>query len=380
MVGTNGFSARFGGDEFAVLTARDYAQHLAQDLVAACERPFSALGRPVNVRMSIGIAHRDPDITTEAELMRRADVALYAAKACGRGCTREFDPEVDQTSLANSQLAADLQAALGSDALDIHYQPVVAGDGSICGLEAQPRWQHASLGPIAPAVFMPIAERSHIIHELGNWAIDRVFADAADWPHLLTSISLSPAQFRLAGFVEEIRTKAAESGIDPTRIEFEINESMLIEDIEAAAEQIGRLKEAGFRVALDDFGVSYSSFNYLRWIPFDNLKIDRSFVDNLTRSAGAAAVVQSIVNLGHALGLSVTAEGVEQADQKALLTALGCSQVQGCLLYGPMSKAEVLGLGIGSRTAQGRVVTGDRVDKAGIASMSADPSRPAFRR
>jgi EAL domain-containing protein (putative c-di-GMP-specific phosphodiesterase class I) len=174
--------------------------------------------------------------------------------------------------------------------------------------------------------------------------LERAFLDALSWPRLVTTVPVSPAQFRISGFVAETVALARRIGVAPGAIELSIKESLLLEDIEAAADQISRLKEAGFRVALDDFGVSYSSFAYLRRIPFDRLTIDRSFIDNLTHSAGAAAVVQSIVQLGHALGLTVSAEGVEEPDQKALLSALGCSHVQGRLFYGPMAKAEILAL------------------------------------
>jgi diguanylate cyclase (GGDEF)-like protein len=346
VLGERGFAARLGGDEFAVAVASSAAPDIALAILDACARPFSCAGHAIDVRMSAGVA-QDRDESGEAidavEWMRRADVALYAAKGAGRGRICEFDPDLDRAALTGNLMATELRRAIDMDELSLLYQPIMGSAGRLEGVEALLRWTSEALGIVSPAVFVAVAERSHLIRDLGWWVVRRAFRDAKAWPQLVTSINLSPAQLRYPAFASEVVELAASEGVACASIEFEVTENMLIEDLEQASQQIALLKEAGFRIALDDFGTGYSSLNYLTRIPFDKLKIDRSFVQNLTRSSEAAALLQSIVGLARALGLSITAEGVEEEDQEAFLVALGCNHIQGYLYSGPVTRDEILG-------------------------------------
>ena len=355
VIGSDAFAARLGGDEFAVIVPSSRAHAVAEGLLKACEPPFTCVGQAIDIRMSAGIAEdRDPLPAGRAasgpvgaiEWMRRADVALYAAKTAGRGRVCAFDPEYDREALRNGQVATELRRAIDNDELSLVYQPIIAArGGGIEGVEALLRWTSERLGTVSPAVFVPIAERNHLIRDLGWWVVRRALRDARAWPHLVTSINLSPGQLRGHSFAGDVVALARAEGIACPSIEFEVTENMLIEDLDQASRHIATLKEAGFRIALDDFGTGYSSLSYLTRLPFDKLKIDRSFVQNLSRSPEAAALLQSIVGLARALGLSITAEGVEEAGQEAFLTAVGCNQVQGFLYSGPLSRDEILALG-----------------------------------
>jgi diguanylate cyclase (GGDEF)-like protein len=347
VLGESGFAARLGGDEFAVKAPASLALDVARTILEACARPFSCAGHAIDVRISAGVAH-DCDEGGQAidavEWMRRADVALYEAKRAGRGRVCEFDPDLDRAALKGNLMATELRRAIDTDELSLLYQPIMGSEGRLEGVEALLRWTSDTLGTVSPAVFVAVAERTHLIRDLGWWVVRRAFRDAKAWPQLVTSVNLSPAQLRYPAFASDVVDLAASEGVDCCSIEFEVTENMLIEDLDQASQQIARLKEAGFRIALDDFGTGYSSLNYLTRIPFDKLKIDRSFVQNLTRSSEAAALLQSIVGLARALGLSITAEGVEEADQEAFLVALGCNHVQGYLYSGPVTKDEIVGL------------------------------------
>jgi diguanylate cyclase (GGDEF)-like protein len=344
--GAEGFAARLGGDEFMVISSdHKRTAALVDRLVGAFGPSFQVFGQEIGMGVSIGIAHSDagrPDFT---ETIRRADIALYAAKAQGRGAAAEFNPALDREFLAMRQLENELAAAVVRDELMLHYQPMVhASGGPIHGVEALLRWTHPTRGAIPPSEVIAVAERTGIIRPLGDWVIDRAFADARLWPSLVTSINLSPAQLRDPAFAERLIAMAAETRTNPAMVEIEITETFLIEDIDLAASQMRRLKNAGFQIALDDFGSGYASLGYLSRIPFDRLKIDRSFVQNLGSGAGAEGIVRSIVGLAKAMGLSTTAEGVEDPLQHRLLVAAGCDLMQGFLFHRPLPRDQILAL------------------------------------
>jgi len=340
--GEDGFAARLGGDEFAVIcTDAAKARRLAARLIDVCSQPYVLATHRVKVGVSIGIAHSDRLF----EAMRCADIALYAAKSAGRGVWREFAPSMERDIVGDQSIAADLAEALAGEQLSLHYQPVVSSDGSrIEGVEALLRWKHPARGMVPPLVFIPVAERSTLIHELGDWVIRRAFADSRNWPDIVTAVNLSPAQLQTPGFVERIAALAAEIGVDPKMIELEITETTLISNIEEAADQMRSLMKLGFRIALDDFGSGYAGLAYLTQIPFTKVKIDRSLVSGLQSRPEADEVVRAIVGLGKALGLSITAEGVENADQLRVLAAAGCTYMQGFLFHRPLTIDELLAL------------------------------------
>jgi diguanylate cyclase (GGDEF)-like protein len=348
--GEDGFAARLGGDEFAVIcTDRSLVHQLADRLIQTCSQPYVLNGHRVRVGVSIGIAHSEGQLI---EAMRRADIALYAAKSAGRGVWREFDPSMERDIIGDQRIASDLVEAIAENKLALHYQPVVCADGSrICSVEALLRWEHPTRGMIPPLVFIGVAEKTGLMHELGEWVIRRAFKDSRRWPDLVTAINLSPTQLQAPGLVDWIGALASDMGVEPPRIEFEITETTLIADVEGAAEQLRRLMAMGFGVALDDFGSGYASLAYLTRIPFSKLKIDRSLVSDLQLRSGADQVVRAIVGLGQALGLPITAEGVEYAEQHHVLAAAGCSFMQGFLFHRPLPVEELMQLR--SRVAAG---------------------------
>ena len=342
--GDEGFAARLGGDEFAVICTDHVRAHgLAERLIDVCSQPYVLENHRVKVGVSIGIAHSSRGQLVEA--MRKADIALYAAKSAGGGVWREFDLSMERDILGDQALANDLVDALAANQLSLHYQPVVGADGKrIEGVEALLRWKHPTRGMVPPLVFIPVAERTNLIHELGEWVIRQAFSDSLNWPDIMTAINLSPAQLRAPGFVDRMGDLAADLGVDPKMIELEITETTLIRNVDEAAEQMRRLMAIGFRIALDDFGTGYASLAYLTQIPFTKLKIDRSLVDDLQSKQGAEQVVRAIVGLGKSLGLSITAEGVEHPEQLSVLAAAGCAYMQGFLFHRPLTRDELLRL------------------------------------
>ena len=308
----------------------------------------------MHTSVSIGIGHCDVGRPNLVEAMRRADIALYAAKAAGRGISCEFDRSMERDILSTQRLAHDLAQAIANDDLTLHYQPIVeAGGTPVCGVEALLRWRHPTQGMIPPLVFIAVAEKTDLIRDLGDWVIRRAFTDASAWPDLVTSINLSPIQLRAPGFVERVSKLATELAVDPTMFEFEVTETALMNDITKAAAQLLALKNLGFRIALDDFGSGYAGIAYLKQIRFDRLKIDQSFVQDLSMRPGAGGVVKSIIGLAQAMGLSITAEGVEDAEQHRFLRDAGCSQMQGFLFHKPKSREGFLELR--ARSQQSRI-------------------------
>ena len=341
--GQHGFVARLGGDEFAVVcTRQEKLDDLLSRLLAVSERPFADANLRLPVSLSIGYCHCDSSRDSLSDAMRRADLALYSAKSAGRGIAQIYDRNLDEEFLRSRTLARDLKTAIEADALHLHYQPLMSADGSrVTGVEALLRWSHPDHGQVSPALFIPIAEQHNLMVELGDWVIGQVIRDIRAWPDIVTSINLSAVQFGNPRFAEDVIELAKAAGISPAVVEFEITETALAGNMIDFSRQVETLCEAGFKLALDDFGSGYASIGYLSQLRFNKLKIDRSFISNLRLKPNAERMIQSIVGLGEAMGLTVTAEGVEEVFQHELLRAAGCDQMQGFLFHRPCSKEDV---------------------------------------
>ncbi|KLK89996.1 hypothetical protein AA309_28020 [Microvirga vignae] len=344
--------ARLGGDEFAIVQVgiadRSDVEALCTRILKTVRQPFDLFGHEVFVGTSIGVALAPEAGDERIDLLRKADIALYHAKDEGRDCYRYFTSVLDETVQLRRQIEDDLRAALATgEGLQVFYQPEVASAGQpVIGLEALVRWQHPTRGLIPPEQFIPIAEETGLIMPLSEWVLRQACAASRRWPDLFVAINLSPVQFRASGFAEGVIEIVRDCGADPRRIELEITEGILLDSGERAGDVLHVLREAGFRIALDDFGTGYSSLSYLRQFEIDKIKIDRSFVQPLGRATGtdAAAVFRAIVTLGRALGLTVTAEGVETEEQKRLIAAMGASEMQGFLFSRAVSEDRVAGL------------------------------------
>jgi diguanylate cyclase len=338
--------ARLGGDEFAIITtcaSDSYSlQAIAGRIIAAVCAPYSISGHNINIGASIGIAVIDRRARDAADILRYADMALYRAKNEGRNRACIYDTAMDADLSQRKLLEGDLLHAIRNDGLAAAYQPIVnaAGDKMI-GVEALARWTHPTAGVIPPSVFIPIAENSGLIVELGEWMLRRACIDGRDWPGLTVAVNVSPLQFRRSDFVDVVERILRETEFDADRLELELTESTLLGNLETAELSMLRLKAIGVRFALDDFGTGYSSLLYLRRFPFDKLKIDSSFVRSIETAADAAAIVHAVVSLGRGLGMKVTAEGVENAEQHLFLRAAGVHSMQGYRFGRPGPAADV---------------------------------------
>jgi diguanylate cyclase (GGDEF)-like protein len=343
------FLARVGGDEFIVITVGDAAAagHLAGQLGAALSGDIEITGRQLRIGLSIGIASCPADGTDPAVLLANADVALYRAKAEGSDKIRFFEADMAAQLRDRRELQHDLQSALANDELRLDFQPLARIDGEIVGFEALVRWHHPSRGVVAPGVFIPLTEENGLIVAMGEWILRTACREAASWPNpLQISVNLSPVQFRNDDIVRLVHETLIETGLDAARLELEITEGVLIDDFSRAVSILRRLKSLGVRIALDDFGTGYSSMSYLQAFPFDMIKIDRSFISNLERSAQSKALLRGVIGLARGLELPVTAEGVETRAQLDVVTRAGCDLVQGFLIGRPASidgYAEVVG-------------------------------------
>jgi len=338
--------ARFGGDEFAILqtdvSSDEDARSLAGRILHTLSEPFELYGNTVNVGVSIGIAIAPRDAADRETLMRMADTALYEAKSEGRNRSAFFHQEMDEALQMRKVVADDLRRAIAENELTIHYQPIYSADGSrVVSLEALVRWPHPTKGMIPPDKFIPLAEQSGLVIPLGEWVVRRVCHDGMRWPGIRIAVNVSPIQFRQRDFVDSVIDVVADAGFDPKRLELELTEGVVVEDADAAEVAMRRLRDHGFPLALDDFGTGYSSPIYLRRFAFDKIKIDRSFLESLDGAGESAILVHSIVHLGRALGLKVTAEGVETKEQHRFLQALGCHEMQGFLFSRPVCAQEV---------------------------------------
>jgi diguanylate cyclase (GGDEF)-like protein len=348
---------RFEDDEFAVILGSDdavAAARLAETLRAALARPIF-LDQMWQFSAGIGLAQAPTDGDTAEELSRRAGLALRAAKHAGRGSVQHFEAAIEMEDSEERFMRRELQSAIAGGALDVHYQPVVAAaGGAVIGVEALLRWTHPKRGAIPPSVFIALAEQSGMMLQLGEFVLRRALADGARWPSLTVAVNLSPLQIRDPKIVHLVGDAMSEAGIASSRVILEVTESVLIEDPHDALTRLEALRGLGVRIALDDFGTGYSSLSYLQRFPFSLLKIDRAFVASLGTTGNAGAIVQSIVTLGHALGMKVLAEGVETDEQRVLLRLAGCDEMQGFLFAKPVP-AEAIDR-IAARTAAGRAV------------------------
>ena len=329
----SGTIGRLGGDEFAIVLPG----YSAADAMNSCElvlslfaKPFDLGGHQLYGGASIGAVHVMGEEVDGSELMRRADVALYRAKAAGRNCARMYAAPMDAETQRRSALERELRAALGSDQFSLWSQPLVNPEGVPMGHELLLRWDHPEFGTVSPSQIIPVAEETGLIHPIGDWILAEAIGVASrSHESLFTAVNLSPVQLRDERFADRILALCRSKGVDPARIELEITEQVLMEDDGAVRESLMRLRTAGFRLALDDFGTGYSSLSYLRQFTVDKIKIDRSFVADVCGSADARAIVAAIVTLGQALGLTIVAEGVETEKQADLLRMAGCDQLQG---------------------------------------------------
>jgi diguanylate cyclase (GGDEF)-like protein len=336
--------ARLGGDEFAVITTEapdaQALERFAERLIAILRAPYTVSGHTLLIGASIGIATIEGKNGDAADVMRRADVALYRAKNEGRSRACIYDADMDADLRERKQLENDLRRAITNDGLSVAYQPIMNANGEkMAGVEALCRWHHPERGNVPPADFIPIAERSELIIPLGEWVLRKACLEAQSWKGLTLAVNVSPLQFRRQDFVEVIERILAETGFDPKRLELELTESTLLGNVDDAEKAMHRLKKHGVRFARDDFGTGYSSLLYLRRFPFDRIKIDRSFVRSIETAADAASIVHAIVSLGRGLGMKVTAEGVENAEQQLFLRAAGVHSMQG-YRFGKPSPAE----------------------------------------
>ena len=327
--------SRLGGDEFAIISSGTadipILGRIADRIIAAICAPYSINGHNILIGASIGIAIIDGRSEgVAADVMRYADMALYRAKNEGRNRACVYDAAMDADLSQRKLLEHDLREAVGTDSLRLAYQPIVNASGdTILGVEALSRWTHPTRGEIEPAQFIPIAEHSGLIIELGEWVLRRACMEGKAWPGVMISVNVSPLQFRRPDFVDTVERILAQTDFDASRLELELTESTLLGNVESAEVAMHRLKAVGVRLALDDFGTGYSSLAYLRRFPFDKLKIDKSFIRSIERSPEAAAIVHAIVGLGRGLGMKVTAEGVETAEQQLFLRAAGVHSMQG---------------------------------------------------
>jgi diguanylate cyclase (GGDEF)-like protein/PAS domain S-box-containing protein len=339
--------ARLGGDEFAVIQTgvgnADEVVEFVTRIHEAIRQPYQCLGHHLSTDASIGIALAPRDGTDLDQLIKNADLAMYGAKADGRRTHRFFEPAMDASAKARLSMEQDLRQALVDGGFELHYQPLVdlQHDG-VTGCEALLRWRHRERGMISPAEFIPVAEDTGLIVELGEWVLRTACAEAATWPdHVRLAVNVSPVQLKCQTLALKITSALAASGLPARRLEIEITEAVLIHDDEAALAILHQLRAIGVRIALDDFGTGYSSLSYLKRFPFDKIKIDRCFVSDIAEVDGSSAIVQAVVNIAAARNMTTTAEGVETLEQKQMLRALGCTEMQGYLFSAAKPGPEV---------------------------------------
>ena len=346
MVEQKGSIYRLGGDEFVALftgpKAALRAKNFACDFIKFLKEPFDLDGRQAAVGVSIGIAGWTDTQLEGKELLRRADVAMYQAKAMGRNCTTTYVLDFDIARVENAAIAEELRSILASGALDVAYQPIVdARNAKIIGVEALARWPSSSARKLTPDRFIAIAESNGLIDDLGNLVLSKSCEAASLWPELKISVNVSTLQFKNPNFVTNTLAIIASHGVDPTRIEIEITESTLLEDIDQAKKILIELQNAGVRIALDDFGTGFSGIGYLQRLNFNRIKIDRSMINEITLDTAQQKIVQGMLLMAKGLATAVTAEGVENEEQVKLLKLMGCYEMQGFFYFKPMSSENV---------------------------------------
>ena len=344
--------ARLGGDEFSILlqdinSVRD-VEVIAKDIQNLFSKPFFLGDREVFASASMGIAHSDNDYKTPEEILRDAELAMYRAKREGKSQSIVFQPQFRQSSLSPIDLDTDLRRALDRDEMELHYQPIISmRDRTISGFEALLRWSHRSRGVISPNEFIPLAEETGLIYDLGQWVLGKACKQIATWnkskkkeDQLEISINLSSRQFSDPNLVEGIVENIEKSGFDAEFLKIEITESALMQNAQRSVSMLNQLKDLNIKVCVDDFGTGYSSLSYLHTFPIDTLKIDRSFVHDMSRNFRNMEIIRTIIMLAHNLKLDVIAEGVETGEQDAQLSALGCQFAQGFYFSRPINSSD----------------------------------------
>jgi diguanylate cyclase (GGDEF)-like protein len=340
--------ARLGGDEFAIIQAgeihqREAASVLADRIIEVIAKPFDLDGNEVNIGTSIGIALAPEHGTNPDNLLKMADMALYCAKSAGRNGYRFFDPDIGAAANARHVLESELRKAIQQRELELYYQPIIeTKTRRICAAEALLRWRHPTKGMITPDKFIPLAEDSGIIVQIGEWVLRTACADAARWPaHVKVAVNLSPLQFRKTNLSDTVMDTLAQAGLPPERLEIEITETALIETAAECLPALHRFRKAGISVALDDFGTGYSSLSQLTMFPFDKIKIDKSFTQNLTKRSECAAIISAALTLAQSLDIATTAEGIETKEQYQLLKLAGVTSLQGYFFKRPCPISEI---------------------------------------
>ena len=346
-IGEHDLIARLGGDEFAVIRTGvggtgDVVEFVTR-IHEAIRQPYQCLGHQLSTDASIGIALAPRDGTDLDQLIKNADLAMYGAKAGGRRTHRFFEPAMEASAKARLTMEQDLRQALADGGFEIHYQPCVdLRRNEVTGCEALLRWRHPERGTVSPAEFIPVAEDTGLINELGEWVLRTACTEAASWPdHVRLAVNVSPVQLKCQTLALKVAAALAASGLAPSRLELEITEAVLIGDDETALGILHQLRDIGVRIALDDFGTGYSSLSYLKRFPFDKIKIDRCFISDVAEVDGSSAIVQAVVNIAGARNMTTTAEGVETQAQREMLRTLGCTEMQGYLFSAARPGPEV---------------------------------------
>jgi len=337
---------RLGGDEFAIvqpgIVSDGHARWICQRLMQALSHPISLGTSMVTATVSMGFAVEPPSSVTPPELIRRADIALYVSKTEGRNRYTLYDPNMDAARKERLTLGVELRNALLQDQLSLAYQPIFnAQDNRICGVEALLRWQHPERGAVSPELFIGVAEESGFIHELGMWVLRQacLFAAKAELPWV--AVNVSPVQFSRERFADEILATLKALDFEPSKLEVEITEGVLLQSSPQIQSALTKLRHAGVRIAIDDFGAGYASISYLRSYPIDKIKIDRSLIAQFCQDKSLRHIVRAIIEMGKAMNFTITAEGVEYAEQREVLAGMGCNQLQGYLLSRPLKEVQL---------------------------------------
>jgi diguanylate cyclase (GGDEF)-like protein/PAS domain S-box-containing protein len=339
--------ARLGGDEFAIIMTNlnepEDATSLARRLRESVSKPYQIDGHQIVTNLSIGISVAPIDGTDPDSLLKNADMALYGAKADGRGSFRFFEPEMDAKMKARRELEMDLRNAIANQEFELYYQPLVnLQDNKISAFEALLRWNHPRRGQISPADFIPIAEETGLIVPIGEWVLTHACREAANWPDdVKVAVNVSPAQLKSRSMLDMVTSALMEVDLPPNRLQLEITETVLMQNTFATLQTLHALRKIGVQIAMDDFGTGYSSLSYLRSFPFDKIKIDRSFIQDLTEGAEPLAIVHAVAGLANCLQIVSTAEGVETEQQRETLQTLGCTEMQGYLFSRARPASEV---------------------------------------
>ena len=339
--------ARLGGDEFAIIMTQmeqpTDAAALSKRIRESIVKPYQIEGHTIVTDISIGISVAPFDAIDPDPLLRNADMALYGAKADGRGTYRFFEPEMNTRMKARRELEMDLRRALVGKEFELHYQPLVSLESNdVNAFEALLRWNHPKRGLVSPADFIPIAEETGLIVPLGEWVLKAACYEAVEWPdHIKVAVNLSPAQLNNRNLLSVVTGALGETGMPPHKLQLEITETVLLQNTFATLQTLHELRKLGVQIALDDFGTGYSSLSYLRSFPFDKIKIDRSFIQDLANGEEPVAIVQAVTNLAKSLKMASTAEGVETQQQMDMLQALGCTEMQGYLFSRARPASEI---------------------------------------